>query len=300
LDSIISESLTCAPSSGLPFPYQSKSLEHLLHAWPLVLAQLQKARHILLLTDYDGTLTSIVERPELAIIPKQVHTVLQRLVFQKGVTLGIISGRALRDLKEMVHIEGAIYAGNHGFEIEGPGLNFINPLADEIRPVLRLVMQVLSGAFETLKGVLIEDKGLTLSVHYRQADKACTRDIKNILENIIKAPFTSGKVKITKGKKVFEVRPAVNWNKGNVVQLLMKRFGGGEGKGRVLPVYLGDDLTDEDAFSYIDRHGEGISVLVGLPNRDTSARYFLESPAEVTQFLESIMEYAQRGYKCKP
>jgi trehalose 6-phosphate phosphatase len=299
LDSVINENVTHAPSSRMASPCQGKYLEHLLQAWPAVLAQLQKAKHILLLTDYDGTLTPIVERPELAVIPERVHKVLQRLVSQKGVTVGIISGRELRDLKEMVHVDGAIYAGNHGFEIEGPGLSFINPLAEEIRPVLRFVRRVLSKAFKTIKGVLVEDKGLTLTVHYRQADKKSTRDVKNILDRIIGGPLTSGKVNMTEGKKVFEVRPAVNWDKGKAVQLLIKRFTRAGRHSSLLPIYLGDDLTDEDAFRFIDRYGKGISVLVGLPNQDTSARYFLKSPEEVAKFLEVFLECSKRGFKCK-
>jgi trehalose 6-phosphate phosphatase len=274
-------------------------MKHLLQAWPSVLEQLQKARHILLLTDYDGTLTPIVERPELAVSSKHIRRILQKLAFQKQVTLVIISGRALSDLKEMVNINGAIYAGNHGLEIEGPGLSFINPLADEIRPVLRFVLQVLSKAFKTFKGVLVEDKGLTLTVHYRQAKDDCIREVKNILDRIISSPFTSGKINMTEGKKIFEVRPAVNWDKGKAVQLLMKRFEKGGRQSNLFPISLGDDLTDEDAFRFINRCGKGISVLIGRSNPDTSAHYFLESPKEVAQFMELLLNRIQRGFQCK-
>jgi trehalose-phosphatase len=118
--------------------------------------------------DYDGTLTPIVERPELAKLPEETCKLLQHLTTRPHFTLGIISGRALADLKALVNLKGILYAGNHGFEIEGPGLSFISPIADEIKPLIRILRQVLNMGVSTIKGVLVEDKGVTLSVHYRQ------------------------------------------------------------------------------------------------------------------------------------
>lgn len=109
-------------------------MEHLLSVWSKVAMQLSNARHVLLLTDYDGTLTPIVERPELANLSKDIRRLLQTLAYQRYITVGVISGRALVDLKDKVGISGIIYAGNHGLEIEGPGISFVNPVADELRP----------------------------------------------------------------------------------------------------------------------------------------------------------------------
>jgi trehalose 6-phosphate phosphatase len=117
---MISQREPCALSNLQDLRPGARRPENLLQAWPTVLDKLRDARHILLMTDYDGTLTPIVERPESALIPHLVQGILQELASQKRVTVGIISGRALSDLKKMVGVDGAIYAGNHGFEIEAP------------------------------------------------------------------------------------------------------------------------------------------------------------------------------------
>ncbi len=274
-------------------------MEHLFSVWPEIARKMSRARQILFLSDFDGTLVPIVERPESAVMDNSTRGLLEALVAQQRFTVGIISGRALSDLKEKVDISGLIYAGNHGFEIEGPDINFVNPLADEITPFLRVIRGILNMALGTIKGVLIEDKGITLSVHYRMADEEKTGEIKNILEKSMKGPLSAGYVKITSGKKVFEVRPAVNWDKGKAIRLLMKRFGKGGRFSGLLPIYLGDDLTDEDGFRVIEKYGMGITIHVGPSDSTSSARYYLTSPFEVQQFLDMLLENSQRGQVCE-
>lgn len=274
-------------------------MEHLFSVWPEIAERVNKASQILFLSDFDGTLIPIVERPEKAVLDENTRRLLEALVRQQRFTLGIISGRALTDLKDKVNVNGLVYAGNHGFEIEGPGINFISPLADEIKPFLRIIRGVLTMAFGTIKGVFIEDKGITLSVHYRLAEEEKTREIKSIMEHSIQGPVSAGFVKITSGKKVFEVRPAVNWDKGKAIRLLMKKYGKGGRFSGLLPVYLGDDLTDEDGFRVIEKYGMGITIHVGDSDIASSARYYLTSPLEVQQFLNRLLKYSQRGLVCQ-
>jgi len=272
-------------------------LQHLLSIWPRVAEEIRNARHILLLTDFDGTLTPIVERPELANLSDDVRKLLRILAHRRHLTIGVISGRALADLKEKVNISGIIYAGNHGLEIEGPGISFVNPLAEEFRPVLRLMHYVLAQALGAIKGVLVEDKGLTLSVHYRQVPADKSTEVKNTFDRIAQGAATLGKIRITSGKKVYEIRPAVAWDKGKAIRMLMKRYGKGGRESGLLPIYIGDDLTDEDGFKVIENYGSGISVFVGERDRDSAARYFLESPDEIVRFLSLLLEQAQRGFR---
>jgi trehalose-phosphatase len=275
------------------------NMEHLLSAWPKVLKQIQKAKHILFLSDFDGTLTPIVEKPELAVMREDTRRLLQVLTSQRHFTVGIISGRALADLKERVNIDGIIYAGNHGFEILGPGLSFINPIADQLKPLFRIMRQILTLTLGTIKGVLVEDKGITLSVHYRQVDEGKVKSVKALVESAINGPASHGLVQLTSGKKVYEVRPAVNWDKGKAIRLIMKKYGKEASNSGLLPIYLGDDLTDEDGFQIIEKYGNGISVYVGEPKSNSIARYFLKSPDEVQSFLVKLLDYAQRGLLCK-
>lgn len=272
-------------------------MEHLLSVWPRVALQLRDARHILLLTDYDGTLTPIVERPELANLPESTRLIFEALAGRYEFTVGVISGRALADLKDKVGIRGIIYAGNHGMEIEGPGISFVNPMAEEFRPILRIVHHVLSRALGRIRGVIVEDKGLSLSVHYRLVEEDKAEEVKKTFERIAGGAQAVGKVKITSGKKVYEVRPAVTWDKGRAIKLLMKKYSKGGRKSGLLPIYLGDDLTDEDGFRVIENYGNGLSVFVGAKGQHSAARYFLKSPAEVTEFLEILLEQARRGFK---
>jgi len=163
-------------------------LEYLFSAWPEIAPRLEAAGHILLLIDYDGTLLPIVERPELAILPQRTRGLLREVMGRRNFTVGIISGRALNDLKNRVGLEDLIYAGNHGLEIEGPGLRFVNPTAEEARPALQLLDQALSKEMGAIRGALVENKGLSLSVHYRLVEES---------------------LRTASGKKVYEVRPAV-------------------------------------------------------------------------------------------
>jgi trehalose-phosphatase len=261
-------------------------LEHLLSAWSGVAKQLGSASHILLLLDYDGTLTPIVQSPELADLTDGVRRLLQALARQRRLTLAIISGRALVDIKEKVGISNIIYAGNHGLEIEGPQISFVSPQAVEFKPVLRRMHHELSQALGAIKGVLVEDKGLTLSVHYRQVADDKSAEVRDVFERITGDAARLGKIQITSGKKVYEIRPAVAWDKGEVVKMLVGRHR----EGGLLPVYLGDDLTDEDGFRAIKNYGSGISVFVGEGDFPSSASYFLQSPDEVAQFLRLLLE----------
>ena len=193
-------------------------------------------------------------------------------------------------VKEKVGISGIIYAGNHGLEIEGPGISFVSPLAEEFKPVLRQMHYVLSQALGGVKGVLVEDKGLTLSVHYRQVADDKIAEVKDIFERITGDAARPGRIRITSGKKVYEIRPAIAWDKGEVVKILMERCGEGGRRSGLLPIYIGDDATDEDGFRAVENYRGGISVFVGGKNSPTSARYFLESPGEVARFLSLLLE----------
>ncbi|MDD5703889.1 MAG: trehalose-phosphatase, partial [Dehalococcoidales bacterium] len=238
-------------------------------------------------------------RPELAVLPEENRQLLCELAHQRQFTVGIISGRALSDLKGLVGVEGIVYAGNHGFEIEGSDWSFISPVSDEIRPLFRVIRQVLSLTLSTIKGVLIEDKGMTLSVHYRQVDEEKASDIKTLVERAVSDSSYRGLFRITAGKKVYEVRPAIDWDKGKAISLLIEKYGKGGKNSGLVPIYMGDDLTDEDGFREIEKYENGITVHVGEVRDNTAARYYLKSTDEVQKFLVEMLEYNQRGLLCE-
>lgn len=262
-------------------------MEYLFNDWVYIDKKIRAQRSIMLLCDYDGTLTPIVDRPELAVMSEEMHKAFDRLVGRKQFILGIISGRALADIKERVNINGLIYAGNHGFEIEGPGLKFIHPLADELTSVLRLISQVLHKAFKNMRGVIVEDKGMTVSVHYRLVADAELPELHSKFESIVMGARAMGKIRTTDGKKVHEIRPAIAWDKGKAVNLIIEKYIPQQRRKNLLPVYIGDDRTDEDAFKVINQYG-GISILVGKEGQASAAKYYLNSPEEVGTLLVEL------------
>jgi trehalose 6-phosphate phosphatase len=262
-------------------------MKYLFDVWDKVAQRLKSTEHILLLSDYDGTLTPIVDKPELATFPQETRKLLRKLVKNRRYTLGIVSGRALSDLKSRIDLEGIIYAGNHGLEIEGFGSSFLEPIAEEMRPFFRMLHQALLATLRGIKGVFVEDKGLTLSVHYRMVDGTEEVKVDDAFRKIAGPLYVTGKIRVTRGKKVYEIRPPVDWDKGKAIAWLIARFRESVGKGEVLPMYLGDDLTDEDGFEVIEKNN-GISVFVGGESFQSVARYFLKSPEEVTEFLKML------------
>jgi trehalose 6-phosphate phosphatase len=274
-------------------------MENLFSAWPKLMEKIRQADRILFLSDFDGTLAPVVEKPELAVMSDETRTLLKALTRQHRYTVGIISGRALNDLKSKVDISGIIYVGNHGFEIEGPGINFVNPLVDEIKPFFRILQRILILTLGSIKGIFIEDKGITLSVHYRQVEDVQANDIEYLVQKVIDRPLSRGLFNISKGKKVFDVRPAVNWDKGKAIKLIMKRYGKGGRHSGLLVIYLGDDRTDEDGFKVVEKYGNGITVFVGENLSNTSARYLLSSTDEVRFFLIKLLDNTQKVELCE-
>jgi len=262
-------------------------MQYLFDVWNKVAQRLKSANHVLLLSDFDGTLTPIVDRPESTVLSEEATRLLRTVAKNRRYTVGVVSGRALVDLKGKVNVEGIIYAGNHGLEIEGFGSDFLDPVAEEMRPFLQLLSQALLATLRGIKGVFVENKGLTLSVHYRSVDDAEETRVKDAFARVTDSLHVTGRIRVTEGKKVYEIRPPVDWDKGKAIAWLIARCRETRGKGGALPVYLGDDLTDEDGFKVIEK-SNGISVFVGEQSFPSVARYFLKSPQEVIELLKML------------
>jgi trehalose-phosphatase len=264
-------------------------LRYLFDEWEAVSARVKNALHVFLLSDFDGTLTPIVERPEDVILSDEVRRLLRSLVKHPRYTVGIISGRALLDLMVRVDVTDIIYAGNHGMEIYGKGLSFVEPMAEGMQSLLRVLHHALSVALKGIEGVIVENKGLSLTVHYRMAEEKEHHRIKDIFEHVSGPLHAEGGVRVTFGKKVYEVRPPVAWNKGKAVEWLVAAHGGDRSKGESWPIFLGDDLTDEDGFAAV-KERQGLSVFVGDKAVASKADCYLPSPKEVGLFLRRLVE----------
>lgn len=256
-------------------------MKYLFSDWDNVFSKIQKSRRVFLFFDYDGTLTPIVPRPALAKFPRNIKNLIKKLQKKPKFIVAIISGRSLRNIKEMVGIKGIIYAGNHGLEIEGKGVRFSKHLTvRSIRPLIRKIGRSLRKELGQVKGIIVEDKGAALGMHYRLAKPKDLSLIKGRFYNIVKPYIKSGEVKVSRGKKVLEVRPNINWDKGKAARYLLK------GKRGALAIYLGDDVTDMDGFRAVKV--KGISIFVGAPRRNICTDYFLRCPKDVERFIKKI------------
>ena len=259
--------------------------EPLFSRLPDIASAVAAAPHILLLLDYDGTLAPIVDDPGRASMPPDTRKALSKIAAGNRFSVAIISGRALPDLRERVRMDSLIYAGNHGLEISGPGLHFIEPVAARRIESLEQLAGHLRVLLRSIPGVEVENKVLTASVHFRRASPARHGDIQRIVESAV---ASSGDLfQVTPGLQVFEIRPNVDWNKGRAVSWIRET----SGQQSALPVYAGDDATDEDAFAALP---EGITVSVGR-NDETVARYFLEDQESVERFLVWLAKSSSGG-----
>jgi trehalose 6-phosphate phosphatase len=264
-------------------------MKHLFQSWEEFSRACRAAPYVLLFFDYDGTLTPIVSRPEEAVLAEGVRGLLRALAGKSKISLGIISGRSLVEIKAMVGVAGIYYAGNHGLEIEGPDLKYISREAEAARTLLKDLAGKLAVALENISGIIVEDKGLSLSVHYRLVKAGEEKTVAEIFHGVTKFPLEEGKIRLTTGKKVFEVRPPIDWNKGKAVGSIAGEIKAVLNLQRALTVYLGDDNTDEDAFKVL-HPPEGWGIYVGGENMSSAAGYYLDSPAEVAEFLSRMLD----------
>jgi trehalose-phosphatase len=243
-------------------------------------------KYIILFLDYDGTLTPIVSRPEKAFISQEVKELLNGLSKSPKCKLAIISGRALKDIKKKVGIPGIIYVGNHGLEIEGPKIKFENQISSRLLAIIRNLKEELTHKLSKIKGIFVEDKNITLSVHYRLASRSGYLLGRKIIEAEILPFLARNKIKVSYGKKVIEIKPQVAWNKGRVVAWLLARQSFILGDQPIMPIYLGDDVTDEDAFGMLKN--KGLTIYIGKP-KNSQAKYYLRGTWEVYEFLKKIL-----------
>jgi trehalose 6-phosphate phosphatase len=259
-------------------------MKNLFRHWDNLQKELS-GKYIMLFLDYDGTLTPIVDRPEKASIAKEVKDLLGKLSKSPRCKLAIISGRALKDIKNIIGLKEIIYSGNHGLEIEGPKIKFEPLVSPGYKMILEHIKNDLRQKISSIRGAFVEDKGLSLSLHYRLVDKKQIPQIKTIFHEITILYLVRNKIKIKAGKMVLEVRPPAEWDKGKVVLWLLTRQVFATQKGRILPIYIGDDATDEDAFKALKNRG--LTVFVGEP-KQSYAKYYLKNTKEVIDFLRRI------------
>jgi alpha,alpha-trehalase len=232
--------------------------------------------------DYDGTLTPIVDRPERAVLDDAMRAAVRRLAALCPVA--VISGRDLDDVRARVALADIHYAGSHGFDIAGPGgLRHVHPAGLAALPRLDGAERRLREALRPVSGSLVDRKRFSIAVHFRGVAE---KDVP-LVEQAVDAELQGAPgLRKGHGKKVFELRPDVDWDKGSAVRWLLETLG--LAPDGVVPVYLGDDVTDEDAFREVARLEHGMGIAVMEPPRPTAATFCLRDTDGVRAFLEAL------------
>lgn len=232
--------------------------------------------------DYDGTLTPIVRRPEEAIMSDAMRSKileLSRLCF-----LAIVSGRDLGDVRNLVDVDNIFYVGSHGFDIAGPDdWHTIDQRGKEFLPVLDIAEKEIEGCLKDIPGARVERKKFSIAAHYREVQTEKAGLVEKAVDDVLaKHP----ELRKGFGKKVYEMQPDIDWDKGKALLWLLKKLN--LDNTGILPFYIGDDVTDEDAFKVLIK--KGIGIVVSEEKRSSKAAYKLKDPDEVLIFLKNIVE----------
>lgn len=268
---------------SLRFPVTHDKLKKFSTAW---LSKTFKRKRPVFFWDYDGTLTPIAAHPEDALLPPPVREKLLLLSSLAPVT--IISGRDMVDVKALVGIDDIFYAGSHGFEIEGPGdENFSLPEGSEIISVVQEIIPLLKKKLQNFTGIQVESKKFAVAVHYRNAPGDAE---KNIIETVQEVVSQFPQLKTGEGKKVLEIRSVIDWDKGKAMRWICDKLE--LNRAGFYHFYVGDDVTDEDAFRALPEQGMGI--LVGTHAKSTYADYTITGQEVVSALLDEFIKATEK------
>ena len=243
------------------------------------LARFLDGYRLALFLDYDGTLTPLRDHPSEAVLPDAMRDALERCAAREDTDIAIISGRALKDVRECVPVSNVVFAGNHGLEISGgeiasfqhPDLRHYRDRLDSLAGELRAI---------TPPGAWVEEKGASLTLHFRQAaPNACEALAEQARLLVQRAGFQARNASFA-----VEARPPIGWDKGHAVLHVLRARYGPAWSATVRPIYVGDDDTDEDAFRVLA--GLGWTFRVGHAERPTLARRQLPRIDSVQAMLE--------------
>lgn len=259
-------------------------MPHLLNIWPMVSQQLVSTPRTLLLFDYDGTLAPKSRRPDTARLSGKARRCLEGLAEKERFIVGVLSSRELSELEGLVAVPGLVYVGNHGLEIRGLGMDFVHPEASGWVESLTEAVGPLEQELGCIPELLVHNKRLTLSVHLGNAPDSYVNEVVHRVTSVMAHYVSVDEMKITRAKEVVEVRPNIEWGKGEAIKKIYQDCGDNPSL-----MFVGDDWDDEDGFAVV-QNANGIAVCIGQPRQETKALHRLESHAELTEVLELLQD----------
>lgn len=238
---------------------------------------------IALFLDFDGTLVPIQKDPSRCVLSGEIKEQLKSLADSGRIYITILSGRSLLDIKRMVGIRDICYGGNHGLVISDSDMTYVHPKALSAKPFIDKAARMLNKEIAGIEGAWIERKRFTASLHYRSVRRGDVLPVKRAFYKVISEFSGDRRLAVIKGKMVLELAPDESWNKGSAALYILNSL-----KGKYLPVYVGDDWTDETAFHALNK--KGITIRVGKSAK-TAASYYLKDRRKVSEFLKKVKEF---------
>ncbi|MDH3512806.1 MAG: trehalose-phosphatase [Gammaproteobacteria bacterium] len=237
-----------------------------------------QSRRLAVFLDYDGTLTPIVADYRKAFLPESMRETLSRLA--RNATVGVISGRDLQDVRKLVGLDTIYYSGSHGFELAGPdGWHHIQKDAAGFLPDLDAAETALRQNLAVIAGHAVERKQFSIAIHYRQVEDSLVADVEATVDAVL---AQHAQLRKGHGKKVFELQPRIDWDKGRAVEQLLDMLELADSSAAI-SIYIGDDLTDEAVFRVLRQ--PNMSIVISDSDRTTSADYVLKDCQDVESFL---------------
>lgn len=240
-------------------------------------------QHLVVLCDFDGTLCEFHPDPGAVWMPSSIGEALDAIATRTDATVGLVTGRRIDDVRRRAGLSASVYyAGLHGLEIEVEGERFRHPDIGTERDLIHRLADAMSAELSSLGGVFLEDKDVSIVAHFREASPEVQAYVPEIFERHARPYIKSGRLRIMKGSCARELLPKIDWHKGSAVIWICDRVA--QHHGSAWPVYIGDDLTDEDAFRALKRTGLGIAA----SDRVSGAAYRIEGPSEVEALLNRL------------
>lgn len=265
---------------------EATALKHNPHNLPSALQEIPEllgGKKPAVFLDYDGCLTHIVKDPDKAILSEEMRETLQQLA--EVCSVAVVSGRDRANVAKLVQLDNLYFAGSHGFDISGPDNMHTEPGgAKAALPALDAADKTLKQKLYHIEGAMVERKRYAIAVHYRNVPDTYVEEVKQVTADVLRQ---HPELKEGLGKKIIELKPNLDWHKGKAVLWLMEELE--LNKPDIIPLYIGDDITDEDAFAELQ--GKGIGILVGEHDEKTAAEYRLESVEEVQEFLQKLTQH---------
>ena len=240
---------------------------------------------LVIMLDVDGTLAPIVAVFDQATVPPETRRAVAAVAQRPSVHVALVTGRSVEVARHMVGVGNLWVIGNHGFEIQGPtGEDFADPSVERYREVISSAVMRLRPRVHAMQGVIIEDKAITLSVHWRLAKPA---DVPRLREAVDDVANGLG-LRVTEGKRIFEIKPPARIDKGTAVLALAERLTSGRNDAAI--VFAGDDVTDEDAIRALRTHyPRAVTIrVIGEENPPTDAEFSLQGTEGMRAFLEEL------------